>query len=161
MRISLSNQWDVLRNVLNLQILGVAIILGLVAASFMLSVSVKKYMKSRDQIEESQTYNNTTKNRLEVAKKPLAGEKIIEIANTLKIMHPGVSIEPGADTLVLSGKTPDLYERWFLALMAAQHYGGKNLMWGAPSVCVGKCDKENALYAVIQPFQREVKTINN
>jgi hypothetical protein len=45
--------------------------------------------------------------------------------------------------------------------MAAQHYGGKNLMWGAPSVCVGKCDQENALYAVIQPFQREVKTVNN
>jgi hypothetical protein len=160
MRITLSSKLEVVKSILNLHFLQIVVILGLIAASFWLSSSVRGYIRSKDLSEATEVFSKTLRTQVEVIKKPLESAKITEVAKTLKAMHPGVGIEVVADTLVVSGKTPDLYERWFLALLAAQYYGGKNLVWGAPSVCIGKCENDNAMYAVIQPFKREVKTIN-
>ena len=161
MRISNSNPLMQIKSLLKIQFAALIMIVGILVASWMISLSYKKFIESKVKAELSQEDVGFGGNKIEFGKKVMNSEKIAEIARVVEMMHPQISITPSADKLILSAKSSSDYERWFLAMLAAQNYGGQKVMWNVPELCMGKCTADTALYAVLEPFSREVKLKTN
>jgi hypothetical protein len=161
MRISNLNSLLRIKSLLNMQFAALIMIAGILVSAWMTSLSYKKFIESKAQADMAQEDVGFGGDKIEFEKKAMNSEKIEEIARVVQMMHPQVSITPSADKLILSAKSSSDYERWFLAMLAAQNYGGQKVMWNVPELCMGKCSSETALYAVLEPFTRDVKSKTN
>lgn len=158
MKISILNPLDKFKSLANMQIASVVMIVGILVTGWLLSMSLKKYTESKSALEEAISSQGKKQDDVKIDKIPLDPQKIEEIAKVVGLMHPQLIIEVEGADLKLSSKNSTDYERWFLAMLAAQNYGGQSTQWNVSEICMGKCIKDYALHANLQPFTRKVIT---
>ena len=160
MNVPITNLIDKLRIILNVEFASIAMVIGVLLSTWLLGQSVIKLKETSALIKNAEMNEAVEERSFTIGKQDLTSDKIDEIARVVALVHPTISITSARGKIILSSKSMENYERWYLALLATQNYGGIKLEWDTPLICIGKCREaaDAALYAELQPHTRTIKS---